>query len=199
MRRFDPRNLVKDTYSLVLLCGYTLQPVSCGPDGNGYEFTKMKPGIASFLEKVSPLITLSLMILKVAVTMYGIPLPLPNVINFTKDDTIAYLNDTMSSLGQQYQPIISNGLGLGLGLTNNNNDNNDSNDNDNDDISNQMNISYQCHRDAYDALVSFFSSYHPPNYGLRKCTSSTGVTMWIKDDDNVEETFQNNNGKRHKP
>ena len=174
MRRFDPRNLVKDTYSLVLLCGYTLQPVSCGPDGNGYEFTKMKPGIASFLEKVSPLITLSLMILKVAVTMYGIPLPLPNLVNFTKDDTIAYLNDTMSSLGEQYQPIInqvveqsiSNGAGLGL-----------TDDNDNDDISKQISLSYQCHHDAYDALVSFFSSYHPPNYGLRKCTSSTGVTM----------------------
>lgn len=62
---------------------------TCGPDGNGYEFTKMKPGIASFLEKVSSL--------------------------------LAYLNDTVSSLCEQYQRInqvvqqsISNGSGSGL-------------------------------------------------------------------------------------
>ena len=190
MRRYDPRNLIKDTYCLVLLCSYTLQPVACGPDGSGYEFSKLKPGMASFLEKVSPLVTLSLIVLKTAVTMYGIPLPLPNLVNFSKEDSLAYLSDTMKSLSDQYQclPILSQleeSINRGLSL--------------NEDITNQMNLSTQRHRDAHDALQSFFSSYHPPNYGLRKCTSPSGITMWIKDDDNVEESFHKNDGKRMIP
>ena len=190
MRRFDPTNLVKDTYCLVLLCAYTLQPVACGPDGNGYEFSKLKPGMASFLEKVSPLVTLSLIVLKAAVTMYGIPLPLPNLVNFSKEDSLAYLSDTMKSLSDQYQclPILSQleeSINRGLSL--------------NEDITNQMNLSTQRHRDAHDALQSFFSPYHPPNYGLRKCISPSGITMWIKDDDKVEESFHKNDGKRMIP
>jgi len=185
MRRYDPRNLIKDTYCLVLLCSYTLQPVACGPDGNGYEFNKLKPGVSSFLEKVSPLVTLSLMVLKAAVTMYGIPLPLPNLVNFTKEDSLAYLSDTMNSLSEQYLPIISQldeSISNGLDT--------------NDDITNKMNITTQCHRDAHDALQEFFSSYQPPKYGLRKCTSPSGITMWIKDDSKVEESFLRNDGKR---
>ena len=188
MRRFDPRNLTKDTYCLVLLCSYTLQPVACGPDGNGYEFTKLKPGMASFLEKVSPLVTLSLFVLKTAVTMYGIPLPLPNLVNFIKEDSLSYLSDTMKSLSDQYLPILSQvEESISRGLASN------------EDITKKMNLNTQCPRDAHDALQSFFSPYHPPNYGLRKCTSPSGITMWIKDDDKVEESFHKNDGKRMIP
>ena len=185
MRRYDPRNLIKDTYCLVLLCSYTLQPVACGPDGNGYEFTKLKPGMALFLEKVSPLVTLSLIVLKTAVTMYGIPLPLPNLVNFSKEDSLSYLSDTMKSLSDQYLPILSQvEESISRGLASN------------EDLTNQMHLNTQRHRDAHDALQSFFASYHPPKYGLRKCTSPSGITMWIKDDDKVIESFHKNDGKR---
>jgi len=32
--------------------------------------------------------------------------------------------------------------------------------------------------------------------GLVKCTSPSGITQWIKDDDKVIESFYNNDGKR---
>jgi len=119
------------------------------------------------------------MVLKAAVTMYGIPLPLPNLVNFTKEDSLAYLIDIINSLSErQLDESISNGLDT------------------NDDITNKMNITTQCHRDAHDALQVFFSSYQPPNYGLRKCTSPSGTTMWIKDDNKVVESFLRNDGKR---
>ena len=45
-------------------------------------------------------------------------------------------------------------------------------------------------------LLLLLLSLSSNKLGLVKCTSPSGITQWIKDDDKVIESFYNNDGKR---
>ena len=118
--------------------------------------------------------------------MYGIPLPLPGIVNFSKEDSIAYLSDTLNTVSPEYMLIKDIEESIQGGLANN------------DDITSKMGLTRQTQREAYDALLVFLAKpeYVPNKLGLVKCTSPSGITQWIKDDDKVIESFYNNDGKR---
>jgi len=156
-----------------------------GPKGKGFEFSKLKSGFTSLLQKISPLVTISLVLLKIAVTMYGIPLPLPGVVNFSKEDSLSYLSDTLSSFSIQYMLLKDVEESIKSGIAE-------------DDITSKMGLTRQIQREAYDALLVFLSKpeYIPNKLGLIKCTTPSGITQWIKDDDKVIESFYKNDGNR---
>ena len=105
--KWNPKNLVTETYSLYFICAHTFQIVPCGPEGDGFIFTKLKEGISSFLKKVSPLITVSLTLLKIAVSMYGIPLPLPDLSNLGIEASNAYLDDAINTFSTEFSDNAS--------------------------------------------------------------------------------------------
>ena len=189
MNRFKPSNLITETYSLYFVCSHTLQPVICGPNGDGFVFKKVKDGISSFLKKVSPIIKVSLVLLKVAVSLYGIPLPLPNLNNIGIDASNAYLNDSIHTFCNEYSDNVPNLLdelesSIMNGLKNS------------DDIMSKLIMNTQSQREAYEAIISFLDDYKPLKLGLVKRTSQSGITQWIKDDVNVIKSFDSNDGRR---
>lgn len=107
LSKWNPKNLITETYSLYFICAHTFQIVPCGPEGDGFVFTKVKDGINSFLKKVSPLITISLTLLKIAVSMYGVPLPLPDLSNLGIEASNAYLNDAISTFSTEFSDNVS--------------------------------------------------------------------------------------------
>ena len=108
------------------------------------------------LQKISPLVTVSLVLLKIAVTMYGIPLPLPGIVNFSKEDSIAYLSDTLNTISPEYMLIKDIEESIQSGLANN------------DDITSKMGLTRQTQREAYDALSVFLAK---PEYVPNKVCS----------------------------
>jgi hypothetical protein len=189
LSRFDPRNLATDKYSLYFICAHTLQPVACGPEGEGFEFKKLKDSISSFLKKVGPLIRISLIVLKVAVSMYGVPLPLPNLSHLGVDASKEYLNDAINTFCDESAPNILDDIEKSIenGLQNS------------DDIMTKLNLSTECQREAYESILNFLEDQQYPKpwkLGLVMETSQSGITQWIKDDPNVIRSFHDNNGMR---
>ena len=185
LSRFNPNNLVTDTYSLSFICAHSLQIVPCGPQGEGFVFSKFKDGIGLFLKKVSPLITVSLVLLKIAVTMYGIPLPLPNLSNLGIDASNAYLDDAINTCCTS-PTLLADLSALENKL------------NSSDDVMRKLHISTQAHREAYEAMITFLENkdYKPLKLGLVKATSASGITQWIADNPNVIKSFHDNDGRR---
>ena len=88
--------------------------------------------------------------------MYGIPLPLPGIVNFSKEDSIAYLSDTLNTISPEYMLIKDIEESIHNGLTNN------------DDITSKMGLTRQTQREAYDALSVFLAK---PEYVPNKVCS----------------------------
>ena len=88
--------------------------------------------------------------------MYGIPLPLPGIVNFSKEDSIAYLSDTLNTISPEYMLIKDIEESIQNGLANN------------DDITSKMGLTRQSQREAYDALSVFLAK---PEYTPNKVCS----------------------------
>ena len=85
----------RDDYALYFLCEHTLELVPCGPTGEGFEFKQLKKAYADAFKKMAPILMVGLTMLKIAVTLYGIPIPLPDLSSLSKGDITSMLNDMM--------------------------------------------------------------------------------------------------------
>jgi hypothetical protein len=63
------------------LCPITLAPVPSGPSGNGYIISSPK----KWLVKIAPALRICFFIVKLALSAYGIPLPLPRILDSVLD------------------------------------------------------------------------------------------------------------------
>ena len=173
----------RDDYALYFLCEHTLELVPCGPKGEGFEFKQLKESYADTFKKMAPVLMVGLIMLKLAVTMYGIPIPLPDMASMTKADSTKMLNSMMKSLDvtdmdSKIQAIASSANPL--------------------DVINQANITTNQQREAYTALLQFLDKpeYKPHKFGVVKVTSKSGITKWIKDDPAVITSFHECDGQR---
>jgi hypothetical protein len=192
MKRFDPRNAVTDTYTLHLICGHTFELVPCGPKGEGFPFKQTKEYFAAAIKKMAPVLTVGLLMVKVAATMYGIPLPLPNISQLSNgiDATNHFVNDALIALNED----VGVSAGTIDALVNKIKDAKASSCTD---IMKELNMTTEQQRIAYEAMQTFFEKpeYKPAKYGLVKRTSRSGITKWIKDDPAVIQSFLDNDGR----
>jgi hypothetical protein len=83
----------KTAWKLIFLCPITLQP------GHAYEFKKYK----KWVSKVLPILQISLVMLKIAASVYGIPLPIPtNFKEYLTDNDLQSCFDVASTKMQDF-------------------------------------------------------------------------------------------------
>jgi len=75
MDKADPMRLVHNKYRLYFMCSQTHQIAPCGPDGEGYAITVTK----QWVRDAAPVLIAALIVLKLALTAGGIPLPIPDL------------------------------------------------------------------------------------------------------------------------
>lgn len=75
IKKADPMRLVRNKYRLYFLCSYTHQIAPCGPKGEGYKITVTK----QWVRDAAPVLLAALVVLKIALTAGGIPLPIPDL------------------------------------------------------------------------------------------------------------------------
>jgi hypothetical protein len=181
------RRVFRDDYALYFLCEHTLEPVLCGPDGEGFEFKQLKKYYADKFKKMAPVLMVGLIMLKIAASVYGIPIPLPDLKSLTAEETTKMLNDTISDLDvhdvdARIKALASSNNPL--------------------DVVNQVSLTTEQQREGYEALLEFLDKpeYRPHKFGLIKVTcEKSGITKWIKDDPAVIESFKDNEGRRPPP
>eukprot|EP01032_Pedospumella_encystans_P016335 gene16335-18639_t len=75
LKKADPMRLVRNKYRLYFLCSHTHQIAPCGPKGEGYKITVTK----QWVRDAAPVLMSALVVLKLALTAGGIPLPIPDL------------------------------------------------------------------------------------------------------------------------
>ena len=75
LKKADPMRLVRNKYRLYFLCSHTHQIAPCGPKGEGYKITVTK----QWVRDAAPVLMAALVVLKLALTAGGIPLPIPDL------------------------------------------------------------------------------------------------------------------------
>ena len=176
-------HVFRDDYALYFLCEHTLEPVACGPKGEGFEFKQLKEAYANKFKKMAPILMVGLIMLKIAVSVYGIPIPLPDMASLTKADATTMLNSMMKNLdvydtNTKIQAIAKSKNPL--------------------DVINQATLTTEQQREAYESLIQFLDKpeYKPHKFGVVKVTSRSGITKWIKDDPTVIASFHECDGQR---
>ena len=89
IQNFNPLNLLRDRAKLGFFCDYTMKPVACGPDGDGYVVTNL----TEIVKKALPLLRLGLMILQTGLLSTGVPIPIAGMANSALDraDKLSFL------------------------------------------------------------------------------------------------------------
>ncbi len=75
LKKADPMRLVRNKYRLYFLCSHTHQIAPCGPKGEGYKIAVTK----QWVRDAAPVLMVALVVLKLALTAGGIPLPIPDL------------------------------------------------------------------------------------------------------------------------
>ena len=96
LRKFNPMNLIRDRAKLYLICSYSMQPVACGPDGDGYLVTNL----TDFAKKALPLLQVGLMLLQIGLLSTGVPIPLIGLAGsaVAQADKLSFLKSAASLL-----------------------------------------------------------------------------------------------------
>jgi len=69
------KRVFRDDYALYFLCEHPLELVACGPTGEGVEFKQLKKCYADKFKKMAPVLMAALIMLKIAASVSGIPIP----------------------------------------------------------------------------------------------------------------------------
>ncbi len=173
----------RDDYALHFLCEHTLQLVPCGPNGEGFEFKQLKTKYASIFQKLAPVLMIGLVMLKIAVTVYGIPIPLPDLKDLSQEVATKLLNEIITDLDvhdvdTNIQEIARSPNPLQM--------------------IDQVAVTTEQQREAYESLMQFLDKqeYKPHKFGLVKVTcEKSGITKWIKNDPLVIKSFRDNEGR----
>ena len=83
--------MFRDNYALYLMCEHIQELVPCGPVGEGFEFKHLKKAYADAFKKMAPVLMVDLTTLKIAVTLYGIPIPIPDLSSLSDGDITSML------------------------------------------------------------------------------------------------------------
>jgi len=96
LRKFNPMNLIRDKAKLYFICSYTMQPVACGPDGDGYLVTNL----TGMVKKALPLLRVGLMLLQIGLLSTGVPIPLAGLADsaLAQADKLSFLKSAASLL-----------------------------------------------------------------------------------------------------
>ena len=164
------------------MCEHTLELVPCGPSGEGFEFKQLKKAYADAFKKMAPILMVGLTMLKIAATVYGIPIPIPDLSSLSNGDITSMLNDTIlqldvSGADKSIKAIASSKNPL--------------------DVIDQAMVTTEQQREAYESLLHFLNKaeYMPHKFGLVKETTKSGITKWIKNDQAVITSFHDHDGR----
>jgi cysteinyl-tRNA synthetase len=96
LRKFNPMNLIRDKAKLYFICSYTMQPVACGPDGDGYLVTNL----TGIVKKALPLLRVGLMLLQIGLLSTGVPIPIAGLADsaLAQADKLSFLKSAASLL-----------------------------------------------------------------------------------------------------
>jgi len=72
IKKYNPRNLLRDRAKLFFICSYTKELVPCGPKKNGYTVSVLKP----WVKRAIPVLKVGLLILQIGLMASGVPIPL---------------------------------------------------------------------------------------------------------------------------
>ena len=174
--------MFRDDYALYFLCEHTLELVPCGPIGEGFEFKQLKTAYANAFKKMAPILMVGLTMLKIAVTLYGIPIPLPDLSSLSNGDIKSMLNDTMLQLDVNEADASIKAIASSENPL---------------DVINQAMVTTEQQREAYQFLLQFLNKneYMPHKFGLVKETTKSGITKWIKNDQAVIKSFHDHDGR----
>ncbi len=107
IKRPDTGLSLCNEYFLYFLCEYSLQPVTCGPEGRGFHFKRLKVFYRSKLKKMAPVFMTGLVMAKIVVSVWGIPIPLPglgevqNALCRGNNNSANLINNMMIELGMR--------------------------------------------------------------------------------------------------
>ena len=88
---FNPKRLFQDEMRLYFICPVTMQIAFSGPDGKGYKLVRPK----AWVTKIAPLLAVGAAIIRTALTVYGIPFPIPSLSNSAK---LGFLDEMTNGL-----------------------------------------------------------------------------------------------------
>jgi serine/threonine protein kinase len=99
LRKFNPMNLIRDKAKLYFICSYTMQPVACGPDGDGYLVTNL----TDFAKKALPLLKVGLVLLQIGLLSTGVPIPLVGLADsaVAQADKLSFLKSAATLLPEK--------------------------------------------------------------------------------------------------
>ena len=173
----------RDHYVLFFVCEHTLLPVPCGPEGRGFHFKRLKSSYRSRLQKIAPIITFGLVVATIVVTIYGIPVPLPGVVDvhntISKDETqsASVIKSMLIDLGKKdvinrihelgkQDPHLKDQINQIIGGL--------------DQLSEDQHKLWQDELKELSRNNSLFGlDTDHPNYGLVQVTNRSGLTKWI--------------------
>jgi hypothetical protein len=187
IKRPDTGFSLCNEYFLYFLCEYSLQPVSCGPQGKGFHFKRLKVFYRSKLKKMAPVFMTGLVMAKIVVSVWGIPIPLPG------------LSEVQNALGNgdNNSENLINNMMIDLGMRDSINKIDKLNEKDPEliskinDIIEEINALSEDQLDVWhnelSRIVRSSNSFCGPildendqrNYGLIKITNISGHTKWI--------------------
>jgi serine/threonine protein kinase len=96
MKRFDPRNAIRNRARLFFICEQTKQLVPCGKNGKGYEVDTLK----GWVKEALPVLKVGLMLLQVGLFASGIPIPVAGLADavFGQSDKNSFIQSALGLL-----------------------------------------------------------------------------------------------------
>jgi serine/threonine protein kinase len=197
LQSLDPRKFIQDEFRLHFMCAHTLRMVPCGPKGHGYKFSAIKP----WVKKAAPLLLVGLCLLQVGLTASGLPIPVPGLGQLMKsfNEYEEYLEGMISFVSAFDAEDVEAAEGITI----------DKHDLQESSVKTSRktkrvngglpDVSSEGSREAFMAVKELMDKLDPAlqQTGLRFVTdSSSGVSQWIQDSEEVEASFRFHRGAR---
>jgi ankyrin repeat protein/serine/threonine protein kinase len=99
LSKLNPKNWFYNKCRIYYVCPVTLKTAPSGKDGLGYEVTVAK----DFMKYVAPALIGGLIVLKISMTLFGLPLPLPIPDFSVEINKLDFLNSFMKNVGDQVE------------------------------------------------------------------------------------------------
>jgi hypothetical protein len=182
--RFNPKKLTHEIYDLHFICSHTLQIVPCGPEGRGYKFTVLREWVA----KAAPVLKACLIILKIAMTAAGLPLPIPGLTELLTSDALGasvdYVDSALTIFNDNVVEAPSADAESIEGCLK------------------KLQTDSEGSRAAYESIFSLLNGKECNDPTLKYCgltleiASRSGISSWVKDDPAVRASFHQMQGQR---
>ena len=180
--RLNPSRIVNKKARLHFICSYTLQLVPCGAKKKGYKVSVTK----EWVKKASPYLHVGMMMLCISLASIGIPVGLSDIqLTNDKEEQSLYLESA-------FDILKSEGENLHKSIDELKDDKNKKHN-----VLSEM-LKGEKSREAYSFMKRFLEEEDPymQYTGLVKCTSKSGKTAWVKDEEAVKISYQEMDGDK---